>query len=473
MSESSPQERIDPTNATIPQRQYTKEEINRCYLRWQQLRNEHGENAPNVPEFIFFTKVLRLAAKQQQDLQQKRQMQQNAGEQAIEESLGELNGNSPNSNPNDIQRERIGQEQQVHPDAMNPSTNVIAQQMSGGSFQRSGNSNEASTPQNIKTMPSTNVNNSNQNQPRLPANMSRTNSVTNYPPSNENNTRPTDISSNGNPINNNSSIQQRGLKNDNVQSNRNNRNASNRNADMSRNPQHPKNIFTSQQSTLLKAQISALKCLVNQQSVPVEFQSIIQHSMNNPPDFRKMLTDLSQYVKTNNHNGANSSSNQQRKPSTQNMSPQAPTDKRTSSVKTEPKPSNPEQVPVADANNQDIAHENVTTSMEGATLQERVSGPAPKSEPVAENNPATEETKQPSDQIPQEHSNKDTTLDKPAHVKTDTEPLRNFEIETKPEEKPEAVPQPASPVFVGDKEPPKHAAPVLLSEFQQQNPTAI
>ncbi|AET40640.1 SWI/SNF catalytic subunit SNF2 Ecym_6258 [Eremothecium cymbalariae DBVPG len=54
----------------IPQRQLTKEEINRCYLRWQQLRNQHGENASTIPEFIYFTRVLRQAAKQQQQQQQ-------------------------------------------------------------------------------------------------------------------------------------------------------------------------------------------------------------------------------------------------------------------------------------------------------------------------------------------------------------------------------------------------------------------
>ncbi|KAK5961045.1 uncharacterized protein PWA37_001573 [Arxiozyma heterogenica] len=66
-------------NIEIPQKQFTKEEINRCYIRWQQLRNEHGENAPNVPEFIFLTKTLQVAARQQQELQQRNNLNNNSG----------------------------------------------------------------------------------------------------------------------------------------------------------------------------------------------------------------------------------------------------------------------------------------------------------------------------------------------------------------------------------------------------------
>lgn len=65
----------------MPQRQLTKEEINRCYLKWQQLRNEHGKNAANVPEFIHLTKILHVAAKQQQEQKQKLQQQQQQQQQ--------------------------------------------------------------------------------------------------------------------------------------------------------------------------------------------------------------------------------------------------------------------------------------------------------------------------------------------------------------------------------------------------------
>ncbi|CDO92424.1 unnamed protein product [Kluyveromyces dobzhanskii CBS 2104] len=53
-----------------PRREYTREEINRCYLRWQQLRNEHGANVESMREYQYYTAVLRMAAKQQQQRQQ-------------------------------------------------------------------------------------------------------------------------------------------------------------------------------------------------------------------------------------------------------------------------------------------------------------------------------------------------------------------------------------------------------------------
>ena len=56
-------------------------------------------------------------------------------------------------------------------------------------------------------------------------------------------------------------------------------------------------IFTPQQSELLRAQISALKSLVNNQPVPQEYQKVIQQSINNPPDFKRMLLSLSDFVK--------------------------------------------------------------------------------------------------------------------------------------------------------------------------------
>ena len=59
-----------------PRREYTREEINRCYLRWQQLRNEHGANVESMKEYQYYTAVLRMAARQQQQRQQQQQQQQ-------------------------------------------------------------------------------------------------------------------------------------------------------------------------------------------------------------------------------------------------------------------------------------------------------------------------------------------------------------------------------------------------------------
>lgn len=163
-------------NVDIPQRQFSKEEINRCYLRWQQLRNEHGENARNVPEFVYFTKVLHVAAKQQQELQQQRQPGAGSASPPVQE-------------------------------APLPAESPISQQ--GASRQQQGSPGEAQSP--------------------------------------------------------------------------------NGNSNMS--------IFTMEQSELLKAQITSLKCLVNKQSVPTQCQNVIQRSITNPPDFKRMLLALSDFVK--------------------------------------------------------------------------------------------------------------------------------------------------------------------------------
>lgn len=175
-------------NVDIPQRQFSKEEINRCYLRWQQLRNEHGENARNVPEFIYFTKVLHVAAKQQQELQQQRQ----AGGGSPAEGL------APGESP-------LGQEGPLgqQPGPAVQQTAVQQQQ------QQQGSPAETQSP-------------------------------------------------NGNP----------GMS-----------------------------IFTIEQSELLKAQITSLKCLVNKQPVPAQCQGVIQRSITNPPDFKRMLLALSDFVK--------------------------------------------------------------------------------------------------------------------------------------------------------------------------------
>ncbi|GAV51235.1 hypothetical protein ZYGR_0AD04180 [Zygosaccharomyces rouxii] len=60
---------------------------------------------------------------------------------------------------------------------------------------------------------------------------------------------------------------------------------------------HHSTIFTAEQSELLKAQITSLKSLVNQQPVSPECQNIIQQSVSSAPDFKKMLMALSEFVK--------------------------------------------------------------------------------------------------------------------------------------------------------------------------------
>lgn len=51
-------------------RQYQREEIQRMLQRWQQLRQQFGDRAVNVPEFTHLSKILKTIQQQQQQLQQ-------------------------------------------------------------------------------------------------------------------------------------------------------------------------------------------------------------------------------------------------------------------------------------------------------------------------------------------------------------------------------------------------------------------
>lgn len=137
------------------------------------MRNQHGENARNVPEFVYFTKVLHVAAKQQQEQQQR---QAGAG------------GLSPAQ------------------DGPVPGEQTVTQQ---GPSRQQGSPGEVQSPNGSGSM----------------------------------------------------------------------------------------SIFTMEQSDLLKAQITSLKCLVNRQPVPEQCQGVIQRSITNPPDFKRMLLALSDFVK--------------------------------------------------------------------------------------------------------------------------------------------------------------------------------
>ncbi|CDF88728.1 ZYBA0S03-00562g1_1 [Zygosaccharomyces bailii CLIB 213] len=207
-------------NLEIPQRQFTKEEINRCYLRWQQLRNEHGENAPNVPEFIYFTKVLHVAAKQQQEQQQQQQQQQQLQQRSQPEE----------------------QQQQPQDSGQNglPQLQTLSQHKQGSVSSQSGQHSVPPASQ-AATQVGSSPQQQSQTQRQPPQPQQHAQNVPQTP--------------------------------------------------------HHSSIFTPDQSELLKAQITSLKCLVNQKPVSVECQNVIQQSISNAPDFKKMLMALSEFVK--------------------------------------------------------------------------------------------------------------------------------------------------------------------------------
>ena len=363
-------------NVNIPQRQFTREEINRWYLRWQQLRNEHGENAPNVPEVVYFTRILQIAARQQQDLQQRQRQQQQEQQAQTQQKIpaqAELfvqqqgqyaqyqnaKGNqevAPKQNyiPQDQQQQQ--QFQQANPQDNNQAQ--ITPQMTNNQLKQEDNTPKIDNG-NIRNNDSNNkfgvigdnvnsadgthaemvatmfphpaqanmgmasgqlngVTPSMQYQNNMNMNMNMNEKMNVGPDMNMAPSVSVGADVNMMPTNNfNSSVlqqQQHQMSNLNRSSATHtpstvpsqipqaspsssaNKSPASASAHQQQQQQH-NNIFTPEQSLLLKAQITALKCLVNRQPVPIEFQSIIQQSINNPPDFRKMLISLSEYVR--------------------------------------------------------------------------------------------------------------------------------------------------------------------------------
>lgn len=62
-------------------RQPTREDIQRYLQRWQQLKTQYGDNAPNVPEFAQLTKIIRYIQAQAMQRQQQQQQQQQPQQQ--------------------------------------------------------------------------------------------------------------------------------------------------------------------------------------------------------------------------------------------------------------------------------------------------------------------------------------------------------------------------------------------------------
>ena len=301
-------------NIEIPQKQFTKEEINRCYIRWQQLRNEHGENAPNVPEFIFLTKTLQVAARQQQELQQRNNIN-NSSNNSNSNSSSNSNNNNNNSSINNSKNSKII--------STTSGINTGNQQFNSNSLQTAdirSNQNDnvvgSSVERNVNVQ--MNENNVRMTASNVPTNIPNT---PNYIPQTNRLSLDEAVSPKSTSRNTTLRSMSKDSTYDHVQNNNNNNNIGppgvnkqlspkmvydqsqqqgGQNIPRSQNsPQtasHP-NIFTPGQSNLLRAQITALKCLVNHQNVPIEFQAIIHQSVSHPPDFKKMLINLSEYLR--------------------------------------------------------------------------------------------------------------------------------------------------------------------------------
>ncbi|CAL9736143.1 transcription regulatory protein Snf2p [Monosporozyma servazzii] len=280
-------------NIEVPQKRFSKEEIARCYIRWQQLRNEHGENAPNVPEFVFLTKTLQVAAKHQQELQQQNKLKNNTS--------SSNNNGSPAPTDNIPANSKPVVESRASP----------LQVKEASSFPTRNLSNNNNNNNNNNSLAEKNVDGKSDNNNNFSVNMTNNGSKPNKyvpptkrlsldqaisPKSSISNESPRNYfkealtnqaHSNKNTPDSNNNIPLNGMK----------RPSPKQNVPGKQHPNSHPNIFTSDQSNLLRAQITALKCLVNHQNVPSEFQSIIQQSISHPPDFRKMLMSLSEYVK--------------------------------------------------------------------------------------------------------------------------------------------------------------------------------
>ncbi|SSD61606.1 related to Transcription regulatory protein SNF2 [Saccharomycodes ludwigii] len=254
-----------------PQRQLTREEINRCFLRWQHLRNEHGQNAQNIPEFIYYSNVLRVAAKQQQQQQQQQQLQQQQQQLQLQQQQQQYDLNagiaaSPTSsiagtntpNNNFINNQATSN---FNSNFSSGVQNSLHQQTNSFINNKSGTSSAANSSVQ-QNSPNNNISNNNV----LPQQRMMTNS--NSPTSNLSNIS---TPKSNTPLNNGTGL--------------NNGNSVGINSTTG-------SIFSPSQTTLLKAQIAAMKCMLAKQAVPKDVQNIISSSLTKAPNYNEILVKL-------------------------------------------------------------------------------------------------------------------------------------------------------------------------------------
>ncbi|CCD27286.1 SWI/SNF catalytic subunit SNF2 NDAI_0K00950 [Naumovozyma dairenensis CBS 421] len=486
----------------IPNRVLTKEEISRCYLKWQQLRNLYGENAPQMPEFITCTRILQRAAKQQQDAKQQLQQRQ-------QQLQNEQTTNSPV--PNDVIQRKEPTETTSPGTSLNGPKNVPTPTNntfpSSTSLRR--NSSLAQSPKSVRPP----------NENQFTETRSQSNHIESQIPSEPNDYQTghkvkttnlplkqnkQDTTENLNQNFNNDKEQINHIANGKVQephntqdslpvqsppapnpskpsdmsqsnvpkiipNNTQNVDTFNKNTQQSsaqaesNNIQRPhhSNLFTNEQSTLLKAQITALKCLVNQQSVPEECQSIIQGSINNPPDFRRMLMSLSEFVRrqTNQNQGPeqqnDKSSNDQLNSQSHDFNNKVDGQEVETNLQerqTEQKqqlqdgkePERNHQIPDG------ITPPHVTADESTIHASTKNELSTPQYLPIAEAKPIGAKTVN-ADLSPKSKPQEEKVENKAKEVE-----MKKETIEEKPKE----------PEFVGDKEPPKPQPPILLDDFK-------
>ena len=473
----------------IPDRIFTKEEVNRCYLKWQQLRNLHGENAPKIPEFIMCTRILQKAAKQQQDakLQQQNAVQNNTQfdqsndpRESVSIAGSPKAGNLPPIQPvnsrkqSEVSKVPPNQGNNQAPQLVDGMQNQLSpgQQYQNALDQHHGGEQEFQAqpraqllPENEKAQMEAELQQSGSGQQDGP--FYNQHMPQQSPPSIQPNYKPT-LS--------NTEKEPNGLSN-----NYNNSNPSQRGTPMSAgSPQqrpHPASIFTHEQSTLLKAQITALKCLVNQQQVPRECQVVIQQSIERPPDFKRMLMSLSEFVKRQHferqngqkHEGPNVAGATQHvgnNPNATNTQQSIINDKKPSP--TEEQGENPNPSIIKQELSQTIENQqNTQTTTNEATdlsLPDRVD--TTKMEQQKEKildlgKSATPKENIPPGLIDKRRSRTLSNQDDLSPKSITSEEIRDAR---KSSVKENELPQ--SPPFEGEKEPPQQAAPILLEEFK-------
>lgn len=250
-----------------PRREYTREEINRCYLRWQQLRNEHGANVESMKEYQYYTAVLRMAAKQQQQRQAQAQAQAQQGSQGPQASYGSPNGGgngAPNGAPNGVPNGM------PTPGSNNNASNGMGMGMGTGmnmnmgmnmGATRNGAAGMAPSPAAAAAAP---VPPTQPTQPAQPVQAAAAAAAANTP-----------SSTHSNPANTAATASSAS-----------------------------RSLFTDEQSLLLKAQIQSLKIMANHMAVPPEIMMVIDRSLTNLPDFKSILLALSADLQAHNNGGA-------------------------------------------------------------------------------------------------------------------------------------------------------------------------
>lgn len=226
-------------------RQYQREEIQRMLQRWQQLRQQFGDRAVNVPEFAHLSKVLKAIQQQQQQQQQQ---------------------NKPNSGPNQyMQPTQTGASMGNTAVPMN-SANIARSQQGNGSQMNGANARYMGN--NMMNMASP-VSQSSQQSPVMNSMPPQTQQRLRFAaPVGNNVGTPMSTSQHStpqmqqNPVMGNRNHMQQGAMPLNKTPNQNPQASAGQQPFPAQNPAPPQSAFSAQQFQLLKSQYQALKYLL-------------------------------------------------------------------------------------------------------------------------------------------------------------------------------------------------------------------